>query len=129
MNSYIMKLMFRIVLLILFLSSSPVHAKQSFWQSLQHNLKKAFTPSEFVCDKYERQEFERLILRPGAKLPFTEIFPKKRVCVEWEEAPRSAIGRTCKKYRYENSSPSEQGSLYMKVKRFRTVCVEGHSTR
>ncbi len=121
---YILLILFLLLLLLNF-----IPAQQGFLGGVQHNIKKAFTPSEFVCDKYERQEFERLVLRPGAKLPFTEVKSKKRTCIEWEAAPKSAIGRTCKKYSYENSSPDEQQHLYMKVKRYRTVCVEGHSTR
>lgn len=118
---------FSVLILIVLLSTN--YAQASFWTDIQTNVKNSLKPSEFVCTKYERQEFEKMILRPGVKLPFTEVRPRKKVCIEWEEAPRSAIGRVCKKYRYENTDPAEESKLYQKVKRYRTVCVDGYTTR
>ncbi len=120
--------MFKIILLLL-LFQIPASAESNFFYGIKRNLKKAFTVSEFVCDKYEVQEYETYVLRPGVQLPFTEVTPKKKECIKWEAAPKSAIGRTCKEYRYLNTSRKEESSLYMKVKRKRTTCVQGHSTR
>jgi len=117
-----------LVFLLIFLQLQ-VKAAENFWQGVQDNIKKAFTPSEYICDRYEVQEYEVPVLRSPASMPFTEVKPKKRECIKWEDAPKSAIGRVCKEYDYRNTSASEQSSLYKMVKRKRTVCVEGHNTR
>lgn len=106
-----------------------VDAKANFFDDIKYNLKKAFTPSEFVCTKYEKQEYETLVLRPGIHLPFTETRPKKRICIRWEKSETAALGRTCVEYGYQNSGPKEENALYRKVKRYRTVCKDGYSTR
>lgn len=102
---------------------------KNFFNEVGDNIKKAFTPSKFICDKYETQEYETMVLKPGLQLPFTEIHPKKRVCVKWENDTTSAIGKKCSQYEYRNTSKEKESTLYEKVKRKRTVCVEGHSTR
>lgn len=101
-------------------------AKQNWWQEFLTNVKNSTTPSEFICDRYEKRPYETNVLKPEVHLPFTEIFPKKRHCIKWEDAPRSAIGRTCVEYSYEHTSPIEQQGFYHKVIRYRTVCVDGH---
>lgn len=122
--------MTRILLLLICFSSliGPVRAK-NFFDEVGENIKKAFTPSKFICDKYEKQEYEAMVLKPGLQLPFTEVHPKKKVCVDWEEDTDSALGKKCIKYRYINSSAETESRMYQKVKRYRTVCKEGHSTR
>ncbi len=117
-----------ILLLIVCFLVRPCLAN-NFFQEMGSNLKKAFTPSEFICDKYEKQEYKILVLRPGMKLPFTEVHPKKKICTRWGEDSSSALGKHCVKYEYINSSHAEESRMYKKVKRYRTVCVEGHSTR
>ncbi len=116
-----------LTLVFLFFNSAP--AKANFWQSMQSNISKAFKPSKFICDKYEVQDYEVPVLRPGMSLPFTERKTKLRKCKRWENAPKSATGKACKEYEYVNTSSAEQKSFYTTVKRKRTVCVEGHSTR
>ena len=111
------------------IGASPVSAKLSFWDSMMLNIKKSLTPSEFICDKYEEWAYETRVLRPGMKLPFTELKSNTRYCIEWQEAPDAAIGKSCKKYAYENSSGTENEQFYQKVTRYRTVCVEGHNSR
>ncbi|MDD9898109.1 MAG: hypothetical protein OXU45_03820 [Candidatus Melainabacteria bacterium] len=107
----------------------PATAKMNFWESLKANIHAALTPSEFICDRYERRPYETHVLRPGIKMPFTELKPRKRKCVQWQEAPDSAIGKSCAEYVYENSSPAQHQALYHKVTRYRTVCVEGHNSK
>jgi len=117
-----------VILLIVCFLTKPCLAK-NFFQEMGENIQKAFTPSKFVCDKYEKQEYEAMVLKPGLKLPFTEVHPKNKVCVDWEEDADSALGKKCTKYKYINSSKEEESRMYQKVKRYRTVCKEGHSTR
>ncbi len=124
-----MKIIQLLILIVLQFTLNEVTAKQKFWQGIQSNISKAFTPSKFICDKYEVQEYEALVLKPGIRLPFTERKSKLRKCKVWEAAPKSAVGKVCKEYEYVNTSSVEQKSFYTTVKRKRTVCVEGHSTR
>ena len=93
------------------------------------NLKKAVTPSKFICDRYERRPYEINVLKPGIRLPFTETKLKKRRCVKWETAPKSAIGKSCVEYVYDSTSPGAHHQSYEPVTRYRTVCVEGHHSK
>ncbi len=122
-----MKLKLVLIFLLFFINCKSV--KANFWQGIQSNISKAFTPSKFICDKYEVQEYEAMVLKPGIRLPFTERKGKLRKCKVWQDAPKSAVGKVCKEYEYVNTSSAEQKSFYSTVKRKRTVCVEGHSTR
>lgn len=117
-----------IVICLLF-AMNPVRAKQNWWESMMTNLKKAVTPSEFICDRYERRPYEINVLKPGIRLPFTERALKKRHCIKWEDAPDSAIGKTCVEYAYENSTEGQHHQSYEPVTRYRTVCVEGHHSK
>jgi len=118
-------------LLIALLICSSLHSvsAKTFFEKMGDNLKKSFTPSEFICDKYEQQEYEAMVLRPGLKLPFTELHPKTKVCIDWGGDDTSALGKKCIKHKYINTSKEAESRSYHKVKRHRTVCVEGYSTR
>jgi len=119
----------RLVVALILCTTLNATSAKGFFEEVGANLKKAFTPSKFICDKYERQEYEAMVLRPGLKLPFTEVHPKTKVCIAWEKDESSALGKKCTKYKYLNTSKEAESRTYKKVKRYRTVCVEGHSTR
>lgn len=121
--------MTRLVLIIFILISQQAVGAKNFFAEMRANIKRALTPSEFICDRYERQEYEVKVLRPNFKLPFTEVKPKQRHCVKWEEAGKGATGKKCVEYEYLNTSDLEQKSMYRVEKRYRTVCVEGHNSR
>lgn len=96
------------------------------FEKFKTSIKKVFRGDSYVCTKYEKQEYYAPIAKDFDSLPYTEVIPKTRKCIEWEKLGKGATGQKCTKYEYINTSKQELESKYKKVKRYRMVCVEGY---
>lgn len=98
----------------------------SFLKNLGDSIKEGMKGSRYVCTKYERRPYNIAVAVDKSKIPYTELFPKKRVCVKWIKNGDGAVKRKCVKYKYLNTSKAKEKRKYKKVKRHKTVCIEGY---